>query len=144
MSAQNDVAALQRRIDHLTRAAGRIRAQLADLHSTAWEASTATGDGERVRGGQQDHSPRSGPDLAKHLWRRCEAEVGRCEDLLVGLERAVTGWFMVTAILEPTRGSLIPQAEHDRLLAAQRARAKNGEYTPTRLMDQPPHPGKKR
>lgn len=144
MSAHNDIVAIQRRIDHLNHAAARIRAQLADLHTTAWEASNATIENERVRGGQADRAPRSGPDPAKHLWRRCETEVARCEDVLVGLERAVTGWFMVTAILEPTRGSLIPEAEHDRLLAKQRNRAKNGEYTPARLVDQPAHPGKHR
>lgn len=145
MSAHNDIVNLQRRVDHLTRAATRIRAQLADLHSVAWEPSTATTDpSERVSGGRGDNSPRSGPDVAKALWRRSETELARVEDILVGLERKITGWFMVTAIVEPTRGSLIPAAEHDRLLAAQHTRAKNGEYTPARLIDQPPHPGKHR
>lgn len=144
MSAR-DVDQVARRIDHLTHAAARIRNQLADLHSIAWEPSTATTEpGQRVNGGQADHAPRSGPDVAKHLWRRAEIELARCEDLLVGLERAVTGWFMVTAILEPTRGSLIHAAEHARQLANQRARKAAGEYTPTRLVDQPPHPGKHR
>lgn len=139
-----DIAALQRRVDHITRAAARIRAQLADLHSIAFEPSTATGDNQRVRGGDQDRAPRSGPDVAKALWARTETELARVEDILVGLERKITGWFMVTAILEPTRGSLIPAGEHDRLLAKQRDRQKNGDYTPTRLIDQPTHPGKKR
>lgn len=141
----HDVDDLRRRIDHLTRAAARIRSQLDDLHSVAFEPSTATTEpGQRVRGGQADRTPRSGPDTAKALWGRAELELARCEDVLVGLERAVTGWFMVTAAVEPTRGSLIPAAEHSRLLAKQRARARNGEYTPARLMDQPPHPSRGR
>lgn len=140
-----DVAALQRRVDHLTHAAGRIRAQLADLHSIAWDASTATTDpGDRVRGGTPDHSPRSGPDVAKALWRRSELEVGRCEDLLVGLERAITGWFMVSASIEPSRGSLITAGEHHRRLARQDQARRDGDYVPTRLVDQPNHPGKHR
>lgn len=145
MNAHNDITNLQRQVDHLTHAAGRIRNQLADLHAIAYEPSTATTDPcERVSGGTTDHSPRSGPEAAKALWRRTETLITNCEAVLVGLERAVTGWFMVTAILEPTRGSLIPAAEHARLLAAQRARAKNGQYTPARLVDQPAHPSKGR
>ena len=140
-----DVDALARRIDRLTRAAARLRAQLADLHSVAWEPTTATTEpSERVSGGRGDHSPRSGPDVAKALWRRSEAEVGRAEDLLVGLERAVTGWFMVTAILEPTRGSLISAGEHARRLARQDRARRDGDYVPARLVDQPAHPGKHR
>lgn len=140
-----DVDQLTRRVDHLTRAAARIRAQLADLHGIAFEPSTATTEpGQRVRGGQQDHSPRSGPDVAKHLWRRAETEISRCEDILVGLERAITGWFMVSSAVEPTRGSLIVAGEHARLLARQRARQSAGEYTPTRLVDQPGHPQARR
>lgn len=145
MTAHNDISALHRRIDHLTRAASRIRTQLADLHSIAYEPSTATTEpGQKVRGGQTDHSPRSGPDVAKHLWSRAELELARCEDTLVGLERAVTGWFMVSASVEPSRGSLIPAAEHGRLLKKQRARRAAGEYTPAPLVDQPQHPGANR
>ena len=143
MTADHDVNALTRRIDHLAHAAARIRTQLADLHSIAYEPSTATDPGDRVRGGQPDRSPRSGPDVAKHLWNRTSLELTRCEDILVGLERAITGWFMVSAAIEPSRGSLIPASEHDRLLKNQRARAKAGEYTPTRLVDQPTHPGRR-
>lgn len=140
-----DVATLQRRIDHAIHAATRIRQQLADLHTTAWEPTTATTEpGNRVSGGQQDHSPRSGPPIAKHLWNRTQTELARIEDVIVGLERAITGYFMVTAILEPTRGSLIHAAEHDRLLAKQRARQAAGQYTPATLIDQPGHPGKHR
>lgn len=140
-----DVANLHRRLDHLTHAAGRIRQQLADLHTIAWDPSTAPTDaGERVSGGTRDHSPRSGPDVAKALWKRSETELARCEDILVGLERKITGWFMVTAILEPTRGSLITAGEHTRRIRRQDQARRDGDYVPTRLVDQPPHPGKHR
>lgn len=140
-----DVAALQRQVDHLTHAASRIRQQLADLHSIAWDPSTATTDpGDRVSGGTRDHTPRSGPDVAKALWSRTETELGRCEALLVGLERKITGWFMVTAAIEPSRGSLITAGEHARRIARQNQAIKDGDYVPTRLMDMPDHPGKHR
>lgn len=59
------------------------------------------------------------------------------EALLIGLDRSVTGFFMVSAAVEPTRGSLITGEEHDRLLANRRRRQAAGEYTPTPLVDQP-------
>lgn len=141
MTPPRDVSALTRRVDHLTRAAGRIRNQLEDLHSVAYDPSTATTDpGDRVSGGTRDHAPRTGLDAAKALWGRAETELARAEDLLVGLERKITGLFMVTAILEPTRGSLITAAEHARRLKRQEQNRRDGDYTPARLVDQPPHP----
>lgn len=156
-----DVDRLARRIDHLTRAAARIRAQLADLHTLAYEAGSAGLDGTNNRpafesrpppGANRNHPnigrPTSGPisrrDQAHHLWDRTEHELARCEDILVGLERAVTGWFMVSAAAEPSRGSLIAAGEHARLLANQRARRAAGDYTPTPIIDQPTHPGAQR
>lgn len=140
-----DVAALTRRVDHLTHAAARIRQQLADLHSIAWDPSTATTDpADRVAGGTRDHTPKSGPDIAKHMWARAEHEIGRCEDILVGLERTITGWFMVSAVLEPSRGSLITAGEHARRLVRQDQARRDGDYVPARLVDQPPHPGRHR
>lgn len=160
MSTHNDIATLQRRIDHLTRAATRIRAQLADLHGLAYEAAVHDNEPHRAGGFESRPPPgadRDHPDIgtkpprrisrrdqAHHLWTRTTDEIRRCEDILVGLERAVTGWFMITTILEPTRGSLITADEHARQLANQHTRAKNGEYTPARLVNQPPHPNKKR
>jgi hypothetical protein len=139
-----DVDLLQHRLDSLTRGATRIRQHLADLHCLAYEAAAHTGDDVKVRTTNTDHTPKAGDPRARHVWERLAVEVARCEDILVGLERQVLGYFMVTSSVEPSRGSLIPAGEHARLLAAQRARAAAGEYTPARLVDQPPHPGKKR
>jgi len=137
-----DVDLLANRLDTLTRAAGRIRAHLADLHCLAFEPHI--GEDIKVRQSKTDHTPRAGDPRAHHVWDRLTLEVGRVEDILVGLERQVVGYFMVTSIVEPSRGSLIPAAEHARQLANQRARKAAGEYTPTRLVDQPPHPGRRR
>jgi hypothetical protein len=118
-----DVDALARRLRILTRAADRIRAHAADLHSLGWEPHR--GDTEKVNGGTTDHTPRAGDPRARH------------EDLLVGLERDIVAFFFAHSTSpEPSRGSLISAGEHAQLLARQRARAD----TPARLVDQPAHP----
>ena len=64
------------------------------------------------------------------------------QGILVGLERQLTAHFYAgSQSPEPSRGSLIPAAEHDTLLAKQRARRAAGEYAPTPLVEQPRHPG---
>lgn len=134
-----DVELLTRRLRTLTRAADRIRAHAPDLHSLGWEPQQ--GDTEKVNGGTTDHTPRAGDPRARHLWDRITLEVGRAEDLLVGLERAMSALFFAGSTNpEPSRGSLHSSAEQDQLLAKQRARPD----TPVRLVDQPPHPGRKR
>jgi hypothetical protein len=134
-----DVDQLTRRLRTLTRAADRLRAHAADLHSLGWEP--ARGDTEKVNGGGTDHTPRAGDPRARQLWDRITLEVGRAEDLLVGLERAVTAHFYAhSSSPEPSRGSLISAAEHAQLLAKQQARTD----TPARLIEQPPHPGRHR
>ena len=160
MSAHNDIVALQRRIDRLTRAAGRVRAQLADLHSVAYEPAVHDDQPTHTPGFESRPPPgasRDFPDIgtkpparltrsdqAHHLWRRCEAQIVMIEDIAVGLERAVTGWFMVSAVIEPSRGSLISAEEHQRKLDRQARARRDGDYVPARLIEQPPHPGKGR
>lgn len=144
MSAHNDIVTLQRRANHLIQAATGIRDQLADLHAAAWERTNS--GAEKVRESKTDHVPPVG-DLAPYarkLWNDTQAVLERAEAAIVGIERRVTGHFMVTAALEPSRGSLITKEEHARQLANQQTRRRNGEYTPARLLDQPPHPGKNR
>lgn len=140
VNAHNDVVTLQRRIDHLVRAANRIRAHLPDLHSAAWEHPNTSH--EKVRETKTDYVP-AVADMAppgRALWQRVERDLEHAETLLVALERSVTGLFMVTAAVEPSRGSLISRAEFDQLRANQRRRPD----TPARLVDQPQHPGAKR
>jgi hypothetical protein len=140
-----DVDLLAHRIDTLTGAATRIRHHLTDLHCLAFEATTGHADDVRVRTTKTEHTPKSGDPRARRVWDRLGVEVGRCEDLLVGLEREVTGYFLAgSSNAEPSRGSLITAGEHARLLARQQARAAAGEYVPARLVDQNQHPGKGR
>jgi hypothetical protein len=139
-----DVDLLAHRVDTLTRAATRIRAHLHDLHCLAYE--TARCNTEPDRTGFESRPPpgwRPVDDRAKSLWSRAQTEIGRVEDVLVGLERdLVAHFFAYSSNPEPSRGSLHSAAEQDQLLANQRARAAAGQYTPTRLGDQPAHPGK--
>lgn len=143
MNVPDDVWLLTRRIDSLTRAAASIRRHLHDLHVLAYEP--ATRDDVQVRASRTDYTPRAGDPRAQHLWSRISLQVCQVEDLLVGLERQLTAHFYArSASPEPSRGSLISRAEHDQLVANQRARRTNGEYTPVPLIDQPQHPGKGR
>lgn len=140
-----DVDLLAHRLDTLTRAATRIRHHLADLHCLAFEATSGYADDVKVRTTKTDHTPKSGDPRARKVWDRLTLEAGRVEASLVGLEREVLGYFLVgSSSAEPSRGSLITAGEHDRLLANQKAKADIGSYTPTRLVDQPAHPGKGR
>jgi hypothetical protein len=140
-----DVDLLTHRLDTLTRAATRIRAHLADVHCLAFEATNHPADDIKVRTSKTDHTPKTGDPRARNVWDRLEIEIGRCEDILVGLERQTTGYFLVgSQSAEPSRGSLISAGEHDRLLVQQTARRRAGEYVPERLVPQHEHPGKGR
>lgn len=138
-----DIDLARHRVDSLVRAATRTRTHLADLHTLAFEAHH-TDTEVHVRQSKTDHTPRGGDPQAHRLWERALTEIGRCEDILVGLERLVTAHFYAhSQSPEPSRGSLISRIEHDQLLSAQRARAAAGDYVPARLGDQPPHPGRR-
>lgn len=142
MTAQNDVTLLQRRIDTLTRAAARIRQHAGDLHTLGYDKSVT--DAEKVNGGQADWSPKGGNPRARRLFERIFAEVASIEAELVGLDRTMIAIFTARSERpDPTRGSTISVAEHDRLRAKQRERRAAGEYTPANLEPQPPHPGRR-
>lgn len=139
----DDVYLLTRRIDTLTRAANQIRRHLADLHVLAYEPQSRSDD-VQVRASQTDYTPRAGDPRAQNLWSRMSLQLGQVEEIIVGLERQLTAHFYTrSSSPEPSRGSLISRDEHDRLMANQRARRAAGEYTPTPLVDQPPHPGRR-
>ena len=141
MTAEDDIRLLQRRIDSLTRSATRIRQHLADLHWLAWEKPTT--DQANVKQTRTDHTPKTGDPRALHLWSRLSIELGKVEDMLIGLERQVTGYFYAgSSSPEPSRGSLHSFADHQQLVANQRRRRAAGQYTPAPLIDQPHHPGK--
>jgi hypothetical protein len=140
-----DVDLVTHRLDTLTRAAARIRQHLSDLHCLAFESTTYPADDVKVRTSKTDHTLKAGDPRARRVWDRLGVEIARCEDILVGLERDAVGYFLVnSASAEPSRGSLISAAEHQRLLDNQRARRAAGEYTPERIVDQAQHPGRHR
>lgn len=144
MTAQNtDPAILHRRLDTLIRAATRIRTHADDLHALGWEKAVT--DVEKVNGGTADHAPKAGDPRARKLYDRIFNEVASIEAELVGLDRLMVVLFTARADRpDPTRGSTISVAEHDRLLARQRQRRADGEHVPARLEAQPAHPGKRR
>lgn len=145
-----DVDLLTRRLDILARTAAAVRAHAGDLWVLGWEQPNTTDplERERVSGDDpvlNDHAPRAGDPRARRLFDQICVNVAQMEAELVGFERATKRLFFVgSRSAEPTRGSLIPAGEHARLLANQRARAAAGDYTPERLIDQPPHPGRHR
>lgn len=138
MSAHNDIAYIQRRINTLTRAATDLSRHLPELHALAYDAHRT--DTEPDRAGFESRPPpgwRAEPTRAHQLWDRIRLEIGRCEDILVNLDRELHAAFYAgTTNAAPSRGSLISAAEHQRLLANQRARSD----APARLVDQPNHP----
>lgn len=135
----DEVATLCRRIDILVRAATRIGRHAGDLHALGWEPATV--EVEKVNGGRADHAPRTGDPRARKLFDRILVDISAMESELVGYDRLMVALFTARAERpDPTRGSTISVAEHDRLLAAQKARPD----TPARLEPQPAHPGKRK
>lgn len=135
----DDVTLLARRIDMATRAANQIRRHLPDLHALCYDPYHT--DTEPDRSGFESRPPpgyRTEPTRAQVLWSRISLQVAQIEATLTGLDRAMTALFYAGSTSpEPSRGSLISAAEHDRLLANQRT---HGD-SPARLVDQPRHPG---
>jgi len=135
----DDVHLLVRRLDALTRTIAEVQRHLADLHYCGWERPT--GDHVAVKETKTDHTPKAGDPRARELWSRISLQTGQVEATLIGLQRQLTGYFYAhSSNAEPSRGSLISRAEHDRLIANQRARRAAGEYTPAPLTEQPSHP----
>lgn len=142
-----DVAAAHRHIDRLCDTARHLRAHLADLHNLAWEPTVAErlniDDDQR---GKTDWTPRSGSPAARKLFDRIADRAAAVASEFVGLDRQMVGLFRAgTDRAEPTGSrSMISAGEHARLLANQTGRVAAGEFTPVRLDDQTPHPGKHR
>lgn len=134
----DDIKLLTRRLDALSRTADKISRHLIDLHHCAYEPTTRPD--VQVRSSQTDYTPRAGDPRAQQLWSSISLRVGQVEAVLVGIERALMGYFYAGSTSpEPSRGSLISAGEHAHLLAKQQRRPD----TPTRLVDQPQHPGRR-
>ena len=137
----SDVDFLARRLRSLEHCAGRIANHLDDLHALAYEPSAR--NTEPDRGGFESRPPpgwKPEPNRAQELLAVLTRVVANSEAAVIELERQMMGIFFAgSSNPEPSRGSLISAAEHDELLARQRART-----PPARLVDQPPHLGKHR
>jgi hypothetical protein len=136
-----DVDFLTRRLRSLERCAARIASHVDDLHALAYEPGACNSEPDRT-GFESRPPPGWRPETtrAQELWGVLIRVVGNSEAAIVELERQVLATFFAGSISpEPSRGSLISVAEHDQLLARQRARASSA-----RIVDQPPHPGRQR
>lgn len=131
-----DVDELRRRLTSLARAANRIAAHIGDLHSLGWEPAIT--DTEKVAGGTPDRTPRAGHPRARRLYERIATEAAQMEAETIGLERTMMGLFFAGSTNpEPSRGSMISRTDFERLRQRQRQRPD----TPTRIVEQPQHPG---
>ena len=141
MSDTRDVDALVHQLRATARAADRLAAHLADLHSLAFEKHVA--GVERTSGAAW---PPPGVDdvgdpKARALWRRLVAGQHHLV-AVVAFSQDVLNFLSAGSWPEATRGG-IGKAELARQLKLQRARAGRGEHVPVRLVDQPPYPGGK-
>lgn len=138
-----------RRLGRITRAAGQLRSHLADLHSIGWEPGPprdgragAVDEGEPAT---RDWTPRPGDARARRLLDQLATIAARADAELAGTEN-----FMKTIldahrpILAGGNRTLVSHTEFDQAEKNQARRRAAGQYTPTRLVDQPAHPGKKR
>lgn len=135
-----DVDILRARLTAITLAARTVRAHLEDLHVYAYDKQA--GGETKVSGGNADNDLLvTGNDAARVLWHRFEAELRHAETTLVALAHDVGNLFSAGPSPEPTRGAWIRKAEYRAAIKRQTRRAAAGDYTPHRLVDQPPYPG---
>lgn len=136
-----------RRLGRIAHAAGQLRSHLGDLHSIGWEPGPPP-DGVIVDQGEQgtrDWTPRPGDARARRLLDQLATIAARADAELAGAEN-----FMKTIldahrpILAGGNRTMVSRAEFDQAEKSQARRRAAGQYTPTRLVDQPAHPGKNR
>lgn len=136
-----------RRLGRIARAANHLRANLEDLHSVGWEPGPP-GAGMAVDQGEQaarDWTPRAGDRRARRLLDFLGAAAARADAELIGAENTMKTIFDAHGpILAGGTRTLVSRAEFDRAEKQQTRRRAAGQYTPTRLTDQPQHPGRKR
>jgi hypothetical protein len=119
--------------------AARLCAHLEDLHDQAFLSQV--GDRE----GSSNAWPPPGVEnvgdvRARTLWARlCATAVDL--DTLAPLERSILNYFAGGPSPDPSRGAIISKGEFAGAQRHQRQRAAAGEYTPTRIEDQPGYGG---
>jgi hypothetical protein len=134
-----DVERLRWQLTMGSEAAARLCSHLEDLHSLAWEKHI--GDFEHVAGGADHPGVETVGDLrARTLWSRLCATATDL-DTLIPLERAIANYFTLGPSPDPSRGAIVSKGEFGAAQRHQRQRAAAGEYTPTRIEDQPGYGG---
>jgi hypothetical protein len=138
--APSDVEALRTRLAAVVAAATFVSDHLEDLHAYAYDR--AAGGETKVAGGNTDDDPLGvGNPAARLLWHGLEAKLNDIETIIVGLSRAVGNLLSAGPGPDDMRGTHISKAEFKRNTKRQARRAAGGDYTPRRLIDQPPYPG---
>jgi hypothetical protein len=135
-----DVDALRAHLRSASTVALRISHHLEDLHTLAFDRHVS--GGERTSGGNWPPPgvEAVGDERARDLWGRLSTLARQVEMTLRALEWATGNLLAVGPSAEETRGSLILHQEYADALTRQRRRRTAGEYTPERMVDQPPHP----
>lgn len=138
----DDVELLRRRLALMAKAANGMRSHVGDLWVLGWERPVV--NAEPDRGNFESSMPSAGDPRARALFDQMLEATAKIEAELVGLERAMRALFFAGSE-NPRRslGSTISRAQFDQLKRNQQRRREAGEYTPTLLMSQPQHPGKK-
>jgi hypothetical protein len=135
MSGPRDIDRVRTQLLLGAESAARLVNHLADLHSMAWEKHV--GDFEHVSGGADHPGVETTGDMrARALWSRLCATATDL-DTLHPLERSILNYFTLGPSPEPSRGALISKGEFGSAQRHQRHRLAEGEYTPTRIEDQP-------
>lgn len=131
-----DVSEVRYQLTLGSEAAARLCVHLEDLHAMAWERHV--GDHEKVSGGAAHPGVETvGDQRARVLWARLVATAIDL-DTLAPLERAIGNYFTARAPSpDPTRGAIISKGEFGAARRHQARRLAAGEYTPTRIEDQP-------
>lgn len=138
--APRDVEVLRARLAAVVAAARTLSNHLEDLHVYAYDRPA--GGETKVAGGDSADDPLGGGNqTARALWHGLEAKLKDTEVVVVGLSRAVGNLLSAGPGPEDMRGTHISKAEYKRRTKGQARRAANGDYTPRRLLDQPPYPG---
>lgn len=139
MSSPRDVERLRWQLTLGGEAAARLCGHLEDLHSLAWERFV--GDFEHVSGGADHPGVETTGDLrARNLWNRLCASATDL-DTLVPLERAIANYFTQGPSPDGSSHPLVSKGDWVRQVKARDRRLARGDYTPTRIEQQPGYGG---
>ena len=135
-----DVEIVRARLTSTAVLAARISAHLEDLHGLAFERAV-TGTTQKVKQSSTPDLGNVGDVHARELWRRLANHTRLVETTLQALDWAVGNLIAAGPSPMQTRGSAVSPADFAHQIRNQARRRQNGDYTPTRLEEQPGYPG---